>query len=104
LAAARRSGANYKKKGDPILMEGRLQYRSWQAQDGARRSAVDVVADRVQFLSRSTSPQAQAKLLAPAKDAAGTTLEGGWGLAKQLQEGEDDDTKSKGENFEEIPA
>src|SRR3954471_19793176 len=44
--------ANYKKKGDPVLVEGRLQYRSWQAQDGVRRSAVDVVADKVQFLSR----------------------------------------------------
>src|SRR3954467_15508335 len=51
--------ANYKKKGDPILVEGRLQYRTWEAQDGAKRSAVDVVADRVQFLRRGQSPQAE---------------------------------------------
>ena len=44
--------ANYKKKGDPILLEGRLQYRTWEAQDGSRRSKVDVVADNVQFLGR----------------------------------------------------
>ena len=43
--------ANYKKKGDPILVEGRLQFRSWEAQDGSKRSKVDVVADNVQFLS-----------------------------------------------------
>ena len=42
--------ANYKKKGDPILVEGRLQFRSWEAQDGSKRSKVDVVADNVQFL------------------------------------------------------
>ncbi|HKH75828.1 MAG TPA: single-stranded DNA-binding protein, partial [Rubrobacteraceae bacterium] len=42
--------ANYKKKGDPVLVEGRLQYRSWKAQDGSKRSKVDVVADNVQFL------------------------------------------------------
>ena len=42
--------ANYKKKGDPILLEGRLQYRTWEAQDGSKRSKVDVVADNVQFL------------------------------------------------------
>jgi single-strand DNA-binding protein len=42
--------ANYKKKGDPVLVEGRLQYRTWEAQDGSKRSAVDVVADNVQFL------------------------------------------------------
>ena len=44
--------ANYKKKGDPILVEGRLQYRTWEAQDGSKRSKVDVVADNVQFLGR----------------------------------------------------
>jgi single-strand DNA-binding protein len=42
--------ANYKKKGDPILLEGRLQYRTWEAKDGSKRSKVDVVADTVQFL------------------------------------------------------
>ncbi len=44
--------ANYKKKGDPVLVEGRLQYRTWEAQDGSKRSKVDVVADNVQFLGR----------------------------------------------------
>ena len=42
--------ANYKKKGDPILVEGRLQYRTWEAQDGSKRSKVDITADNVQFL------------------------------------------------------
>jgi single-strand DNA-binding protein len=43
--------ANYKKKGDGVIVEGRLQYRSWEAQDGSKRSKVDVVvADNVQFL------------------------------------------------------
>lgn len=42
--------ANYKKKGDPILVEGRLQFRSWEAQDGSKRNKVDVVADNIQFL------------------------------------------------------
>ena len=42
--------ANYKKKGEPILVEGRLQYRTWEAEDGSKRSKVDVTADSVQFL------------------------------------------------------
>ncbi|CAA9470663.1 MAG: Single-stranded DNA-binding protein [uncultured Rubrobacteraceae bacterium] len=42
--------ANYKKKGDPILVEGRLQYRTWEGQDGSKRSKVDVTADNIQFL------------------------------------------------------
>ena len=44
---------NYKKKGDPILVEGRLQYRSWEANDGSKRNKVDIVADNVQFLGSS---------------------------------------------------
>ena len=75
--------ANYKKKGDPILVEGRLQYRTWEAQDGSKRSAVDVVADNVQFLSRSGDPQQET----PSQDAVGTTAKGGWGQAKQVQNG-----------------
>ena len=42
--------ANYKRKGDPVLVEGRLQYRTWEAQDGSKRSKVDITADNVQFL------------------------------------------------------
>jgi len=44
---------NYKKKGDPILVEGRLQYRTYEAKDGSKRNKVDVVADNVQFLGSS---------------------------------------------------
>jgi single-strand DNA-binding protein len=51
--------ATYKKKGDPILIEGRLQYRTWEAQDGSKRSKVDVVADNVQFLGRGGAPEAE---------------------------------------------
>ncbi len=43
--------ANYKKKGDGVLIEGRLQYRSWEDKEsGQKRSKVDIVADNVQFL------------------------------------------------------
>jgi single-strand DNA-binding protein len=42
--------ANYKKKGDPILVEGKLQFSTWEAKDGSKRNKVDVVADNVQFL------------------------------------------------------
>lgn len=36
-------------KGQLVQIEGRLQNRSWQAQDGTKRFATDVVADTVQF-------------------------------------------------------
>ena len=40
------------KRGTPVAVEGRLQSRSWEAEDGSKRSAVEVVADNVQFLGR----------------------------------------------------
>jgi len=44
----------YLKKGSSVFVEGRLQSRSWDAPDGTKRSAVEVIADNVQFLSTRT--------------------------------------------------
>ena len=44
--------AKYLNKGDPVLLEGRLQYRTWQDQQGQKRSKHEVVAFRVQFLPK----------------------------------------------------
>jgi single-strand DNA-binding protein len=78
--------ANYKKKGDPILVEGRLQYRTWQTPDGTKRSTVDMVADNVQFLNRSGDLQAHAEHPASVNKApARTAGEGGWGQAAKQQ-------------------
>ncbi|MDD5135873.1 MAG: single-stranded DNA-binding protein [Candidatus Omnitrophica bacterium] len=40
----------YLSKGSPIFVEGRLQSREWETQEGQKRSTVEVVADNVQFL------------------------------------------------------
>ena len=42
--------AEYLRKGRRIAIDVRLRSRSWE-EDGKRRSAVDVIATRVQFLS-----------------------------------------------------
>src|ERR687896_2492116 len=44
--------ATYLNKGDPVLLEGRLQYRTWEDQQGNRRSKHEVIAFRVQFLPK----------------------------------------------------
>lgn len=44
------SCANYLSKGRPILVEGHLQYSSWETSDGQKRNKIDVVAERIQFL------------------------------------------------------
>jgi len=85
--------ANYKKKGDPILVEGRLQYRTWEAQDGSKRSKVDVVADNVQFLGgRSDSDD-------------GASSGGGGGQARRGggRGGQREEVDINEEDFEDIP-
>ena len=79
--------ANYKKKGDPILVEGHLQYRTWQTPpDGTKRSTVEVVANNVQFLRRSGDPQQQPEAPTSVYEARGETAgAGGWGLAAKQQ-------------------
>lgn len=42
----------YLSKGSLAFVEGRLQSRSWEGQDGQKRNTVEVVADNVQFLGR----------------------------------------------------
>ena len=43
----------YLAKGRLTLVEGRLQYRTWEGEDGVKRSKHEVVAQFVQFMPRS---------------------------------------------------
>ena len=48
------SCAQYLSKGRPVAVDGRLDWREYQANDGTKREAIEIVADSVQFLgSRS---------------------------------------------------
>ncbi|MBU4193446.1 MAG: single-stranded DNA-binding protein [Actinobacteria bacterium] len=42
----------YLTKGSGAAIDGKLRYRAWETEDGQKRSAVDVQAQNVQFLSR----------------------------------------------------
>jgi single-strand DNA-binding protein len=42
----------YLNKGNLAMIEGRLQWRSWETEDGQKRSKHEVVASNVQFLPR----------------------------------------------------
>lgn len=43
--------AQYLVKGTKVAVEGRLRYRTWE-KDGETRSAVDVIVDEIEFMSR----------------------------------------------------
>jgi single-strand DNA-binding protein len=49
--------AQYTKKGSLVYVEGRLQTRSWEGQDGQKRRTTEVVSNDVQFLdTRGSGP------------------------------------------------
>ncbi|MBN2619769.1 single-stranded DNA-binding protein [candidate division WOR-3 bacterium] len=41
---------DYLKKGSAVLIEGKLRSRQWETTNGEKRSAIEVVARRIQFL------------------------------------------------------
>jgi single-strand DNA-binding protein len=44
------NAATHLYKGRPVAVAGSLRWREWEDQDGHKRGAVDIVADRVEFL------------------------------------------------------
>jgi single-strand DNA-binding protein len=65
--------SKYVKKGDPLYIEGRLQYRTFQDDAGNERGVAEIVASDVQFLGKrgeaSASPN-RAGTAAPVEDLA----------------------------------
>jgi single-strand DNA-binding protein len=63
--------SQYLAKGRRVGIDGRLDWRSWEAQDGTKRSKVDVVAQNVQFLdSRGADGEGGGSQYVPAGAAA----------------------------------
>jgi single-strand DNA-binding protein len=49
--------SEYLKKGSAVFVEGRLNSRSWETDEGQKRSTLEVTAERVQFLDRIAKPE-----------------------------------------------
>jgi len=77
------SCGEYLDKGSQVFVEGRLQTRDWEGKDGQKRTATEVVAERVQFMSRTKGAGAGVPATVPAAPAFAEDSGGGGG-------GEDD--------------
>jgi single-strand DNA-binding protein len=55
----------YLAKGAHVAVDGRLRSRSWEDADGNRRSALEVVASRVEFLDPRSRPESPLEAGAP---------------------------------------
>ena len=42
--------ARYLSKGREVAIDGRLDHRTWEAQDGGKRSKIEIIADTVMFI------------------------------------------------------
>ena len=85
--------SQYLKKGSSVLVEGRLQTRNWEAQDGTKRTKTEIVAERVQF-----GPRRQTGGFAGKEEA-----ESGKGSAKQEEQLETIEYPEEDIKPEEIP-
>ncbi|KKR04017.1 MAG: Single-stranded DNA-binding protein [Parcubacteria group bacterium GW2011_GWC2_39_14] len=69
--------AQYLKKGSKIYVEGRLQTRSWDGQDGVKRYRTEIIADNMIMLDRAGgagSPAPASNNNSFIKDAQNTEL------------------------------
>jgi single-strand DNA-binding protein len=76
------TASEYLSKGRPALVEGRLQWRSWEGQDGQKRSKHEVIAERIQFMPRGreegterTSPSPSVERTPPGPSRAGEEMD-----------------------------
>ena len=76
------TASEYLSKGRPALVEGRLQWRSWEGQDGQKRSKHEVIAERIQFMPRGreegterTSPGPSMERTPPGPSRAGEEMD-----------------------------
>ena len=67
----------YMKKGSSILVEGRMQTRSWDDAAGVKKYRTEIVADRIQFGPRRDAPVGgfSSAPVAPAEDDHKKALE-----------------------------
>ena len=74
--------ARYLAKGRAVAVDGRLRWRQWEAQDGSKRSAVDIIAETIQFIGpREGAPEGgfQPRAAAEPVAAPARPAESPWG-------------------------
>jgi single-strand DNA-binding protein len=64
------SCAQYLSKGRPVGVDGRLDWREWEAQDGTKRQAVEIIAESVQFLGGRSDGEGQSQYIPPSDVSA----------------------------------
>lgn len=69
----------YLRKGQQVYVEGRLQTRKWQGQDGQDRYTTEIIADEMQMLGGRSEGGNMGEFNAPPPSAAATSGSGNYG-------------------------
>ena len=65
------SVSRFLSKGSKVAIEGKLRWSQWQAQDGSKRSKLEVVVDELEFMTSRDGGQAAPRMqAAPAQSYA----------------------------------
>jgi single-strand DNA-binding protein len=56
-----KNACRYLSKGSPVAIDGRLDWREWDTDDGHKRQAVEIVAETVQFLASASAGDRETK-------------------------------------------
>lgn len=84
--------ATYLSKGRPVAVDGRLDWREWEAEGGGKRQAVEIIAESVQFLgSRGDNPSAGSNGIQERSDVPADTSDFEGEKAGVASGGSDDD-------------
>ncbi|MFZ2804495.1 MAG: single-stranded DNA-binding protein [Patescibacteria group bacterium] len=65
----------YLAKGRKVYVEGRLQTREWEAQDGAKKQRTEIVAENMIMLDRGTAPGNAPAVASPTMVPMGASAE-----------------------------
>ncbi len=66
--------SKYCTKGTQVAVEGRIQTRSYDAQDGTKRYVTEIIADNVTFLGRSNGAAGENNYVGAGSDIATTDI------------------------------
>jgi single-strand DNA-binding protein len=67
--------ATYLQKGRPVAVDGRLEWREWEAEGGGKRQAIDIIADSVQFLGGRGDDGGNGQRFTPESDVPADTAD-----------------------------
>jgi single-strand DNA-binding protein len=73
------------KKGSPVYVEGRLQSRKWETNQGEKRSTLEIICDKIQFLTKAEALDATKTEIEPKGTNSTKTVDTAWDVEENIE-------------------